>query len=221
MWRDRALNKKKWTIWLSATLLVVMAVSGYFAIAAEYGSKEDPLVTLSYIEDVLSPATMNTIQQAFDTQKQDFEAQINTKIQTATADMDRIVAEYKNGLAAGTVSQEAIDAIADQVLAKMQADGPSPGATASVENNWAVVKVDAGKKLMGGVGCAIILRIGTATCTAPGSPGLINLTGGNELGSGGALVANQLYIITVANERGIVAGSAGCTVLVNGSYTIS
>ena len=55
------MNKRKWTIWLSAALLVVLAVSGYFAIAAEYGSKEDPLVTLSYINEVLSPQTMEAI----------------------------------------------------------------------------------------------------------------------------------------------------------------
>jgi len=51
-------TRKKWTIALAAVLLVTLSVTGYFAIAAEYGSEEDPLVTLCYINNILSPQVM-------------------------------------------------------------------------------------------------------------------------------------------------------------------
>lgn len=214
------MNKRKWTVWLSAALLIVLAVTGYFAVAAEYGSKEDPLVTVGYINEVLSPQTMAEIQKAADTLKADFDEQINTKMQAASADIDKKIADYKAALGDGSISDDVIDAIADRVIAKMEADGVNlGGGNATVANDWKVVTIAAGKKLIGQVGCEIILRIGSASCVAPSSPGLINLTAGNELANGGALAQNNLYIVTV-KERGI-SSSAGCTILVNGNYSIS
>ena len=49
------MNNKKWTIWLTCALVAVLMVAGLGVIAAEYGSQSDPLVTLSYIEQVLLP----------------------------------------------------------------------------------------------------------------------------------------------------------------------
>ena len=49
------MKSRKWTFSLAALLLVVLMTTCYLAIAAEYGSQDDPLVTLSYINDVLAP----------------------------------------------------------------------------------------------------------------------------------------------------------------------
>ena len=59
------MKNKKCAVWLIAVLLVVLTATGYFAIGAEYGSQDDPLVTLSYINDVLSPNTMKNIDSIF------------------------------------------------------------------------------------------------------------------------------------------------------------
>lgn len=214
------MNKRKWTIWLSAALLVALAVTGYYAIAAEYGSKEDPLVTVGYINDVLSPETLAEIQKVFDQQKAALDAQIEAKLQTSGAEIEAALAKYKSEIGDGTISDAVIEAIADQVIAKLEADGVNLGGSGSAtETSWKVVTLAAGKRLIGEVGCEIILRIGSANCVAPASPGLINLTGGSELAGGSALAQNTLYIVTV-KDRGI-SSPQGCTVVVNGNYTIS
>ena len=39
--------RNKWMVTVGSILLIALLASGYMAVAAEYGSKEDPLVTLS------------------------------------------------------------------------------------------------------------------------------------------------------------------------------
>ncbi|MBQ9534251.1 MAG: hypothetical protein IJU78_00185 [Clostridia bacterium] len=206
------MNKRKWNIWLATLLLVLLTLTGYFAIAADYGSKGDPLVSLSYINDVLAPQTARQIDEAFAEKKQEFDAQIDERMREWNAEFDRKVEEYRASLGSAVVSDELVDAVADAVIAR----GGSGAASSS--ESWKVVKLEAGKTLTGEVGCEILLRIGSATCVAGGSPGLINLSAGNELTGGGSLSQNNLYIVTVKG-RGIKT-AGGCTVLVSGSYTI-
>lgn len=83
---------------------------------------------------------------------------------------------------------------------------------------FSVVDVPKGKKLIGGIGCEIMLRVGSANCVAPTEPGLIDMTGGGTLSSGKALAVNHLYMVTIA-DRGITAVT-NVKVLVRGDYTI-
>ena len=55
------MNKRKWIITTSSVLLVLLLISGYMAIAAEYGAESDPLVSASYITDVLAPETIKQV----------------------------------------------------------------------------------------------------------------------------------------------------------------
>ena len=193
--------RNKWMVTVGSILLIALLASGYMAVAAEYGSKEDPLVTLSYITDVLEPEALKRVDEA-----------IADKTATLNAELDG------GGSASDLASNEAlINAVADAVIEKMGADS---SATAPAGESWKVVKLEAGKKLTGKVGAQVLLRIGSATCLAPSSPGLINLSAGNELASGKALAQNNLYMVTVEG-RGITAGAGGATILACGEYTIS
>ena len=49
------MNNNKWKSVTAVLLLVTLVVAGFIALAAEYGASEDPLVSLSYINDVLAP----------------------------------------------------------------------------------------------------------------------------------------------------------------------
>ena len=70
---------KKWSIWLTCGLVAVMMMAGLGAIAAEYGSQSDPLVTLSYIEQVLLPNAKedvdDMVKDALEDYEDDFEAE--------------------------------------------------------------------------------------------------------------------------------------------------
>ena len=211
------MKTRKWNIWLAAILMTTLMVTGYFAIAAEYGSKDDPLVTLSYITDVLSPETTAKIDAALAEKQKAFDAQIDAKVAEVNKAMDEKLAAYQSALAQGGVSDALVEQVADQVIAKLGAGGAT-GGTAAQESTWAVVKIPAGKTLVGEIGCEIVLRINSATCYAASSPGLVDLSDGTTLENGGALTVNHLYLVTIQG-RGFKT-AAGCTVLVSGKYTI-
>ena len=41
--------------------LAVLVLAGFLALAAEYGTQDDPLVSLSYINNVLAPETLKKL----------------------------------------------------------------------------------------------------------------------------------------------------------------
>ena len=86
--------------------------------------------------------------------------------------------------------------------------------------SFSVVDIPNGKTMWGGVGCEVMLRVGSARCVSSASPGLINSTTGDVLENGGNLQKNHLYLITIEN-RGVQASGGAVKVLVRGSYTIS
>ena len=82
-----------------------------------------------------------------------------------------------------------------------------------------MVNLTAGQQLIGSEGCEFLLRSGSALCVSDSSPGLVDMTAGGTLSSGGSLIQNHLYLGTI-DGRGVKATSA-VTLLVRGSYTIS
>jgi len=84
---------------------------------------------------------------------------------------------------------------------------------------YTVVTLKKDQQLNMDIGCEVMLRIGTAQCVSPSSPGLINTTTGAILNNGSALEVNHLYMSTIAG-RSIKATANTTKVLVRGSYTI-
>ena len=97
--------------------------------------------------------------------------------------------------------------------------GVSSGGGGTV-STFTVVTLSKGQTLKGTIGCEMMLRVGTASCVATSSPGLIDETTGGNLAGGGALVQNHLYMQTVEN-RGVKATSTTVKVLVRGGYSIA
>lgn len=104
----------------------------------------------------------------------------------------------------------------EQALAKVLGQG---GGGASGGNVFTVVTLSQGQTLVGDVGCEVMLRIGTAVCGTSDSVGLIDTTAGTNLGNGGALVTNHLYMVTIST-RSVTATSGTVKVLARGPYTI-
>ena len=94
-----------------------------------------------------------------------------------------------------------------------QAAGQSSG------NVFKVVTLSKGQTLVGDVGCEVMLRIGTAACGTSDSVGLIDTTTGTNLGGGGSLVTNHLYMVTIST-RSVTATSGTVKVLARGPYTV-
>lgn len=162
------MKKNRRLSWLLAIIAVFAALS-ITAFAVEPGSSSDPLVTLSYLEDVFFDKIMDEVD-------------------------ERIAARNKD--------------IAKEVTG-----------TSGTADAFAVVTLTDGQVLIGDIGCEVMLRVGSAVCTSPSAPGLIDETSATTLNNGGALQQNHMYMMTIEN-RGVKATSATVKVLVRGGYTI-
>ena len=165
--------KRKIALILTAVLLGLAVCLP--AAAAGAGTADDPLVTLSYLNETFLAAVQKRIDEAVASRNASLTAYIDGKL--------------GNGGSAGTAS------------------------------SFAVVTIPAGKTLVGDIGCEVMLRVGSAACVSPSTPGLIDETTGGTLENGKALVKNHLYMMTIEG-RGVKAGSGTVKVLVRGSYTI-
>ena len=85
---------------------------------------------------------------------------------------------------------------------------------------FVLVTMKKGETLKGSVGTEVMLRVGTATCTASSAPGLIDTTSAGSIDNGAALSKNHLYMMTI-EERGVKATAATVKVLVRGTYTVA
>ena len=114
--------------------------------------------------------------------------------------------------------QTLVDQTVDARKAELERAAGQGGGTAD-GNVFSVVTLSQGQTLTGDVGCEVMLRVGTAICGTSDSVGLIDTTTGANLGNGGALVTNHLYMVTIST-RSVTATSGTVKVLARGPYTI-
>lgn len=168
-------QKNRWMLRLVVLLTICGALNLTISAAAEVGSSEDPLVTLSYLNETFLDSIMDRVDQKI--------AARNTQI-------------------------------------IQQTGGQVSSGTGSAASTFSVVTLSSGQVLTGDIGCEVMLRVGSATCVSPSSPGLIDETAATTLNNGGALVQNHLYMMTIEG-RGVRATAATTKLLVRGSYTIA
>ena len=85
---------------------------------------------------------------------------------------------------------------------------------------FVLVTMNKGQTLKGQVGSEVMLRVGTAVCTASSAPGLIDTSSASTLDNGAALAKNHLYMMTI-EERGVKATAGTVKLLVHGGYTVA
>ena len=182
---------KKKTMKLAAVLALVLVVSGVSAFATA-GGKNDPLVSLSYLNETFLGTVAEKVQELIKSRDTELKEELSKEI---TAAEREIAAEYGSG-----------------------SEGSNePGEYETT--TFVVVTLEKGQTLVGKIGCELMLRVGSASCVADSSPGLVDTTAGSTLAGGKALSANHLYMATV-DGRGVVAASDTVKVLVRGPYTI-
>ncbi len=167
--------KKKSLIAVAVLLAVLLCASIGALAATNYGTRDDPLVTSSYLNDTVTDSILNK----FDTSLAEAE--------------DELTASFEDKLSSGGGSS------ADQ---------------------FKLVTLSSGQKLICGVGTELMLRIGTAASYGPDAPRLINMTDGTSVTDVGTEIkTNNMYMVTIKNN-GIEATSGTVKILVRGSYSI-
>ncbi len=158
------MKKKKTLALILAFVLTAVLAAGVGAYAASnYGTSSDPLVTLSYLNEKLTPSLMSS-----------FQSQVNT----AVNNLDKTTG------------------------------GAGPAA-------FEVLSLSKGQTLTGMVGCELLLRSGSASCSGE----IVDSTGGGTLKAGGAVSANHLYMVS-QDGGGFTVSSAQATILIRGPYAI-
>lgn len=182
---------KKKMMRITVVLALVLVVAGMSAYATA-GGKNDPLVSLSYLNETFLDTVTKKVQEMITSRDAVLKAELSREIEAAERE---IAAEYGSG-----------------------SEGPNfPGDYETT--TFVVVTLEKGQTLVGKVGCELMLRVGSASCVADSSPGLVDTTAGSTLGGGKALAANHLYMATV-DGRGVKAASDSVKVMVRGPYTI-
>ncbi|MBQ3054840.1 MAG: hypothetical protein IJC88_01915 [Oscillospiraceae bacterium] len=197
------MKQKKRSVKAAIIFLVGLVLVGVFAIAAEYGTSADPLVSQSYIDSVFTPkliAQVNTLI----SQKV---SGVSTQIQSAQSTIDQKIAEFESRQLSVNMNQAFYDQVSNRLIQNVQ-DQTANNST------FKAVSLSSGQKLILTVGAEVLLQSGSASCVT----NLLDSTTGASLGNGGAVQRYHMYLAPVQN-CGITATS-GTTLLVRGYYQV-
>ncbi len=163
---------------------------------AGYDSSNDPLISLSYIEKVLTPKYEEKIEEL--TKKYENATEIITMLQSTLTKAEGKISELENKLT----------------------DGGTSGETA-VSSGYEVVYMKKGAKLLAKTPCEIILRTGSAIIVSITSNGLNDITNGDELLNAVSVPLYHCLLVPRGNDgRGIQITSNDAYVMVRGEYEI-
>ena len=179
-------NGKKRMIFFTAFTLVLLSVAGYLFVSADAGTEQDPLVTLSYVNEVLKPQMTEELQTLTDRQKADFSAELDGKIKAAD---DRLSEKLDELFRPGTETDAAVTAAAEDAYEKLVAKIE----VAERDPSWDLLRLTAGQTVTCSIGCEILVRIGSGTCVSSGTTGPIDMTDGSVLEPNKEYKTNHLY----------------------------
>ncbi|MFI3226444.1 MAG: hypothetical protein R3Y09_03430 [Clostridia bacterium] len=146
-------------------LMITLLLSSYVAFAAEYGSLDDPLVSLSYIKEILLPQTNDTIDEIVEERTAEYMAQLDEKMEEFSSEFNTVAN-----------NSEFIQNVADNLNA---------------QNITSLVTISAGQTITFNSGTEFLLRIGGASLS--NASGAVNVTTGTNTETG--VVINNLYIV--------------------------
>ena len=148
-------------------LLAGTVLAAFVAVAADVGSQEDPLVTLSYLSDTFLGQLLGKVDEEITQRDQEVLEKVEKNIDAATEEiLDAVDGADTVGNASAAVYQE-VTLSAGQVLYG-----------------------SAGCEVMLRGGSATCVSSGKST------PGLVDITGGGTINDGTALQTNHLYTMT-------------------------
>ena len=183
---------KKWGVWLAALLLAAALALGAVVFAAQaYSSADDPLISLSYINDVLLPQIVELIQK--NNRGEDIGGAV------VTTPPETTVTEPPVTYPDGTLHTDGYYAVV-QV---------SAGETLYASVNACEVIVRAGDA-----------AVRSPFTVKYEEQGLSDTTDGKELFNGESIPKNHTVLIPRDDGRGVSVGEGGAWLMVRGDYRI-
>ena len=189
------MNRKTELIKKAAVMVILLAVfmtSLAFGVSEDYTTENDPLVSLSYINGVLTPS---------------FEKYVDEKVKSVSVD-EVVAALMKN------------DSFKDYVASVIaaQSGGGSSGSASSAE--FISLTLSAGKRVIANGKCEVILRSGKAAAFCKSAGVVKDVSANKTLSNGENVITGDLIEISYADNAGIAALQNNTEVLVRGEFTI-
>ena len=138
----------------------------------------------------------------------------DTAIDNIMDDVEQMTKSHKNQL-----EDDLEDLVKDYERDMKKLVEEVEGAEQVVSSSYELVTVPAGQRIALGVGCELMLRIGTATVEGEHSPALIDMTSGDSVEANVELSKNHLYMATIEG-RDVVPVGGEIKVLIRGTYTV-
>ena len=125
-------------------------------------------------------------------------------------EIDEKLAEYSQNNVSDNVSDDTSEETEQEVTSNTAAS-----------QSYEVIELTNGDAVYAVSACEIILRSGSAVCTAPdANQGIADMTDASEIYNGYSLSKNHLCLIPRGDGRGVVAASESVYIMVRGDYTI-
>ena len=189
------MKKRLITIALATVLILV---TGVYAVYGDNDITNDPLISLSYINEVLWPEIEDMVERA--------------------VKVGELVREERDD-----TEEETDDETEEETETEEESETDTTDAPVAPAKSfeYEVLHLMEGAILVSETPCEIILRSGHATASLHGNDnGLADLTDGGELMEGDSLVANHLLMIPRGDGRGFKITSEEAYIMVRGGYTI-
>lgn len=165
---------------------------------ATFDSANDPLISLSYVEKVLTPKYEEKIKEL--TEKYETANEIITMMQSTLSSAEAKIGALEKQLAEGGISGDT---------------------TATASSGYEVVYIKKGAKLLAKTPCEIILRTGSAIVVSITANGLNDITNGDELLNATSVPLYHCLLVPRGGDgRGIEITSTDAYVMVRGEYEI-
>lgn len=176
---------------VTVIFLTVIMSSLAFGVTENYTTEDDPLVSLSYINNVLVPS---------------YKSYVDGKVKDVSADE----------IVSALMKDESFKNYVTSVIASMSSG--TPGAASNTE--FVTIVLDAGKKITAAGKCEIIVRSGRASAFCKTAGAVKDISAGKTLKNGEAVANGDLIEITYAENAGISALQSSTEVLIRGEFTV-
>ena len=200
---------------ITACILLAAALAlGALVAASEasYSSKDDPLISLSYVNKVLLPQVKEMI--------------LDTLAGVEIGDIIVTAPPVETTEEPEETTTEPVETTT--VPKETEAPKPEvtfPLGTVNTGSQYVVVNLKEGESLFASVNaCEVIVRSGISTVISPFTTdiiqGLSDTTDGKELLNGDAIPTNHTLIIPRDDGRGLLVGEGGAWIMVRGDFIV-
>lgn len=202
-------------------LCVVIAAVGAVTVFAEgYDTSADPLVTVSYIQNVKTEIKNEIITELDINSVKTHMDEISTSIMALEQQQSKQAADIK-ALKEGGTSESSESGETDS-----EGESKTVGTPAAESASYEVIRLSKGQTITADASLELIPRSGSLNAVVTSETnrinkvGLSDLTGGKEILDGEPLETNHYILVSRADGRGVTAVSDECYLMVRGSYTI-